>query len=174
MTPPDEEQPPFRIEPLSKQHDRSGFSCGEPTLDQYFQTQVTQDIKRRYANCFVAVEVATDQVVGYYTLASASLALDELPEETKKRLPRYPSVPAVRIGRLAVATAFQKRGLGPALLADAAERAMDSAVAAHALTVDSISDKATAFYEKHGFIRLPSKPDTLFLPLTTLKKARLG
>lgn len=53
------------------------------------------------AACFVA---ATDEklIARYYTLASASLLLDELPASTGKKLPRYPTVPAVRIGRLAV------------------------------------------------------------------------
>jgi hypothetical protein len=80
---------PFRFEPLGEEHDRSAFHCGEEALDRYFQTQVTQDIRRRITNCFVAVETVTGQAAVYYTLSSASVALTELPPEETKRLPRY-------------------------------------------------------------------------------------
>src|SRR5436305_10882721 len=106
---------PFRFEPLGEGHDRSAFHCGEEALDRYFQTQVTQDIRRRVTNCFVVVE-AVPQVAAYYTLSAASVALTELPPEVTKRLPRYPTLPAVRIGRLAVDEKFQGRGLAAAML----------------------------------------------------------
>jgi GNAT superfamily N-acetyltransferase len=95
----------------------------------------------------------------------------DLPSELTKRLPRYPSLPAIRIGRLAVDGRFRGKGLGGALLMDAAARALPSAAAAYALLVDAKSDTAVAFYEHHGFQRLASQPRTLFLPLTTAEKA---
>jgi len=58
---------PFRLETLESSHDRSMFVSGEENLDRYFQTQVTQDIRRRIANCFVAVEVVTSQVIAAYS-----------------------------------------------------------------------------------------------------------
>jgi GNAT superfamily N-acetyltransferase len=84
----------------------------------HIQQRVTQDIRRRVAACFVAI-APDDRVAGYYTLASASLALATLPPETARKLPRYPTVPAVRLGRLAVDKAFRGQGLGGAMLADA-------------------------------------------------------
>ncbi|MCX7096513.1 MAG: hypothetical protein NTV43_01255 [Methylococcales bacterium] len=56
---------PFHLEALASSHDRLAFASGEAQLDHYFQTQVTQDIRRRIANCFVAVEVVTSQVAAY-------------------------------------------------------------------------------------------------------------
>ena len=79
----------------------------------------------------------------------------------------YPTVPAVRMGRLAVDQAFQGQGLGGALLADALTRAARSEIAAFALVVDAKDEAATAFYRHHGFISLPYSPQTLFLPLAT-------
>src|ERR1700691_1487201 len=101
----------FRMEPLSSAHDRSVFNCGEEILDRYLRTQATQDIRRRMANCFVAIEVATGRIAAYYTLSAASIPMVDLPPEETKRLPRYPTLPAVRIGRLAVDVGFQGRGL---------------------------------------------------------------
>ena len=99
--------PSLRIEPLREAHDRTAFRCGEPALEEYFQTQATQDIRRRVANCFVAVEIVSGQVAAFYTMSAASIPFVDLPPEETKRLPRYPTLPAVRIGRLAVDDGFR-------------------------------------------------------------------
>jgi GNAT superfamily N-acetyltransferase len=162
--------PPFRIEPLGS-HERGAFSCGREPLDRYFKTQVSQDIRRLVANCFVAVEASTGTVAGYYTLAAASIGISDLPSAMVKRLPRYPTVPAVRIGRLAIGEQFQGRGLGAALLADAAARVIAADVAAFALLVDAKDDEAVSFYAHHGFEPFECEPRTLFLPLVTAARA---
>jgi ribosomal protein S18 acetylase RimI-like enzyme len=165
---------PFHLEALESRHDRSTFASGEERLDLYFQTQVTQDIRRRIANCFVAVEIVTSQVIAYYTIASASVSTPDLPPEDAKRLPRYPTMPAVRIGRLAVDQRYQGRGLGKALLADAAMKAMTAAPASFALLVDAKDDQAVNFYKHHGFRQLGGLPKVLFLPLATAEKVLFG
>lgn len=165
---------PFRLEALSENQDRSLFRCGEDALDRYFQTQVTQDIRRHIANCFVAVEALTGAIAAYYTISAASIPLINLPEDATRRLPRYPTVPAVRIGRLAVDEKFQARGLGAALLADAATRVLKADAAAFTLLVDAKNDSAIAFYQRFGFRTLASQPRTLFLPLVTAHKLFLG
>ena len=163
-------RPPFRIALLdTARHSRSAFDCGSEPLNRYLQQQATQDARRRFASCFVAV---TDDngIAGYYTLASSSVSLIDLPVDTRKRLPRYPTVPAVRMGRLAVDRRFKGMGLGAALLADALTRAARSEIAAHALIVDAKNETALAFYRHHGFIALPDAPLTVFLPLDTVRK----
>ncbi len=162
---------PFRFEALGEAHDRNAFHCGGIALDRYFQTQATQDIRRRITNCFVVIEAATGQVAAYYTLSAASIALTELPPELTKRLPRYPTLPAVRIGRLAVDKKFHGRGLGAAMLMNAVHRTLHDATAAYTLLVDAKNDAGIAFYKHHGFCPLTSQPRTLFLPLATAQKA---
>jgi len=156
----------FRVVPLGKDHDRTTFSSGSDSLDCYFQQQVTQEIRRRVTACFVAL--TCDQIIaGYYTIAATSVPLIGLPPSTAKKLPRYPLVPAVRMGRLAVDQQFKGQGLGSALLADALNRSFVSDIAAYAMLVDAKDDKAAAFYQHHGFIPLPDSPLSLFLPLAT-------
>jgi ribosomal protein S18 acetylase RimI-like enzyme len=165
--------PPFRLEPLSEAHDRAAFSCGEAALDRYIRTQATQDIRRRVVSCFVAIEAATGRFAGYYSIAAASIATPDLPPEMIKRLPRYLTLPAVRIGRLAVDLKFRGHGLGGALLADAVRRAMQAPPAVFTLLVDAKNDEASAFYQHHSFRPLASRPRPLFLPLATAEKMLL-
>jgi ribosomal protein S18 acetylase RimI-like enzyme len=162
---------PFQLAPLDAAHDRTTFNSGSNPLDRYLQEQVTQDVRRRVAACFVALADG-QRIAGYYTLASASLLLADLPASTGKKLPRYPTVPAVRMGRLAVDQTLKGQGLGGALLADALDRAARSEIAAYALMVDAKDEAAAAFYRHHGFIALPDLPLTLFLPLATVLPSR--
>jgi ribosomal protein S18 acetylase RimI-like enzyme len=164
---------PFRFETLADGHDRAAFSCGDDALDRYFQTQVTQDIRRRITNCFVVVEVATGRVAAYYTLSAASVPLLDLPPDETKRLPRYPTLPAVRIGRQAVDQRFQRRGLGELMLMNAVHRTLQDAAAAYALLVDAKNDQAVAFYQRYGFRPVVDRPRTLFLALATAQKTLL-
>ena len=159
---------PFSLALLDATHDRTTFRSDSEPLNRYLREQVTQDIRRRVAACFVAI---TDEqrIAGYYTLASASILLVDLPTNMSKKLPRYPTVPAVRMGRLAVDRAFKGQGLGGALLADALDRAARSEIAAFALFVDAKDKVASNFYQHHGFIALPNSPRSLFLPLSTVR-----
>jgi GNAT superfamily N-acetyltransferase len=170
---PANSKPAFRLEQLGEEHDRTVFSCGEEALDRYIRTQASQDVRRRIASCFVAIEVASGRLAAYYTIASASIPTPDLPSEITRRLPRYPSLPAVRIGRLAVDFAFGGRGLGAALLADVVRRTLQAPPAAYTLLVDAKNDRASAFYRHHGFRPLASQPRTLFLPLATAEKLLL-
>lgn len=159
----------FVIEPLGA-HDRSAFSCGAAPLDRYLREQASQDVRRLVASCFVVVEAATRTLAGYYTLAATSVAANDLPPEFVKRLPRYPLLPAALIGRLAVDQRYQGRGVGSALLADAALRVLRSDMKALALIVEAKDEKAVAFYRLQGFTLFASCPLSLWLPLETVRK----
>jgi len=157
-----------RIAPLDPQRERSGFHCGVEALDRYFRERVTQDIRRRITSCLVALD-EQDRIAGFHTLADASVLLADLPEVIARKLPRYPTVPAIHMGRLAVDRTARGKGLGAALLADALSRSIGSEIAGFALVVDAKDDEATAFYLHHGFVPLADQPQTMFLPLATAR-----
>lgn len=163
---------PFRIEPLQG-HDRKSFDCGVSDLNAYFHNQVGQDIRRHVTACYVAVDQTTERIAGYYTLSMGGVQLGDLPKKTAKRLPRYPQVPVVRLGRLAVDLRYRGQRLGASLLADAVGKSLSSEIAAYAIVVDAKDDSAAAFYEHHGFIKLSHDPRTLFLPLGDVLKKLL-
>jgi len=162
----------YRIERLGKQ-DRSTFDCGNPALSSYLKRQAGQDERRRVAACYLLIEQTSGEIAGYYTLSAGSVLLTDLPKSTTKKLPRYPSVPVARIGRLAVDVHFQGKKLGGVLLFDAIKRAAASEMGVHAIVVDATDDQAVAFYEHHGFTAFESAPQTLYLAISTAL-ARLG
>ena len=143
----------FKTEILGKQHDRKAFRCGVEVLDLYFRQFAAQDAKRRISGCYVVVD-ATGAVAGYFTLAATSVALDSLPAAMGVTLPRYPTVPAILIGRLAVSLDRQGRGLGRAMIADAVGRIDAFGIGAFAIIVDAKDDGAKAYYETLGFTGL--------------------
>jgi len=110
-----------------------------------------------------------DHIAGFHTLAATSIVLGDLPDELTKKLPRYPTIPAVRMGRLAVDQSARRQGLGAALLADALDRSAASEIASHPLVVNAKDDGAARFYIHFGFLPLANQPRTLFLPLATLR-----
>lgn len=160
---------PFIVKRLEKE-DRSEFRCGKDELDRYFSAQVSQDVRRQIATAFIACHNATGATAGFYTLSAAHVPFTALDDDWRKKLPRYPSLPAVLIGRLAIDQRFKGQGLGSALLADAADRAISSDIAAHFLIVDALDEDAALFYQHHGFRRVPGDNNRLFIPLSVLEK----
>jgi GNAT superfamily N-acetyltransferase len=157
----------FVVEALGGAHDRGGFACRIEALDRYFREQVTQDVRRRVTNCFVALD-AEGVVAGYYTFAAASVPVSQLPAEETKRPPRYPLLPACLIGRLAVAVAraYGGQGLGGALIVDAITRAMRAEPAIYAMIVDAKDEAAGRFYAHLGFRPFVSRNLSLYLPIS--------
>ena len=96
-------------------------------------------------------------VLGYYTLCAMAVSQGDVPEMARKHIPRYPLVSATLIGRLAVAKHLQGQRLGAVLLADALQRAFESAgtVGSSMVIVDALDETAAGFYAAFGFVRLP-------------------
>lgn len=158
-------------EPLNNQHDRTSFDCGVPALNDYLAKYAKQDVKRKVSAVFVLVHRSDPKrIIGFYTLCATCIELAELPEASIKKLPRYPEVPAILIGRLARDVSFP--GMGELLLADAIARCVRVAneIAASLILVDSKGDAATRFYAKYGFLSLPKLTDRMFLPIQTAEK----
>lgn len=158
------------IEPLTTTHDRPNFQCGVDVLDRYLKKQARQDIKRHISRVFIATTPDNPKkVIGYYTLSSLSIELNQLPEKLSRKLPKH-QLPAALIGRLAVSQTAQGKGVGKMLLADAIKRtlAISDEIAIYAIIVDAISSDARRFYERFGFNRLGDEINRLFLSLQSI------
>src|SRR5208337_684668 len=157
----------LRIVPLDEEHDRAGFACGVESLDRYIKIQAGQDVRRKANAVFVLSDLTEPgRILGYYTLSAMAIAQGDVPEAARKHVARYPLVSATLIGRLAVAKDHQGRRFGAVLLADALQRAFDSAgtVGSSMVVVDALDVTAAGFYAAHGFLRL-SESFRLVIPM---------
>ena len=163
----------FRVEAFNrKKHDRSGFSCGVSILDDYLKKRMGQDARRYVTAPFVLCLENTYKIIGFYTLSAVSIDLGTLPEDTVRKLPYYPELPATIIGRLAVDRRWRNRGVGEYLLMDALYRSWRQShkIGAAAVIVDAKDDNARKFYERYDFKSFPDQPDKLFLAMKTAAK----
>jgi GNAT superfamily N-acetyltransferase len=128
------------------------------------------DVRRYIANCFVASPVPGNAIAGYTTLSAASIPMTGLAAEQVRKLPRYPVLPAVLVGRLAVDRRYQGRQLGAALVCDAIARAIRADAAVFALVVDAKNEAAARFYRHHGFQAFSGKAARLFLTAATVAR----
>lgn len=161
----------MQIVQLGPHHLRDQFECEEPSLVHYLQQQVSQDIRKKLATCFVTAN-ERQQVLGYYTLSSESLGRDAIPTNYLKQVPAQYNAPVILLGRLARDLCMKGQGLGEHLLLDAlfrSYRTSESSIGAMAVVTDPISEKAKRFYEHFGFEQLPDS-GRLFLPMKVIGK----
>ena len=148
-------------------HDRAGFHCGVPALDDYLRKYAAQQNAKGISTVFVLVDdAAPSKILGFYTLSAAQVGVQQLSDTERKKLPRYP-VPCFRMGRLARTIESRGAGLGEVLIGCAVDRCLHarSLVGAYALLVDAKDEKAKSFYQRYGFIPYVDAPMSLYLPL---------
>ncbi len=148
---------------LTASHLVDGFNCGVASLDDWLRRRAMQNQLSGASRTYVVSD--GQKVAGYYCLSSGALALNDAPGAIRRNMPD--PVPLAIMGRLAVDTAWQGRGLGVALLQDAVLRTIQAGgiLGIRGLLVHAISEAAKAFYEHHGFIASSTQPMTLILSL---------
>lgn len=158
---------PFKVEPLSKRHDRRSFDCGDESMNLFLQRFARQNAEKGLGRTFVAVKDNDPKIYGYYTLSSNSFGFEIVPE----KLPRYP-VPVVQLGRLAVDESAQGEHLGQALLFHAFERSVDIAerLGIYAVEVYALNEKARLFYLGFGLTELKDDRLHLYITIKEIKK----
>ena len=152
----------------SSRHDRSGFTCGVPALDDYLRQRAGQHQRDGIATTHVLInDSQPSTILGYCSLSAAQLHLHDLEDADRKRLPAYP-VPAVRMGRLAVSSTEQGKGYGQLMLGHAVNLALAirQTMGVRVLLVDAKDARAAAFYRAFGFRPIHSAALTLYLPVS--------
>jgi GNAT superfamily N-acetyltransferase len=163
----------WREEAIAKRHDRKNFDCGSTELNEYLRRYARQNHESGGAKTFVAVPPTDpDRILGYYSISPGAIEFAKVPSSLTRRLGQY-EVPVFRLGRLAVSLSIQGSGLGSALLLAAGVRALSVAakVGGVALAIDAKDERAAAWYERFGAMRLVDDQTKLILPLKTLAEA---
>lgn len=169
----------MEIRALRATDDRSSFRCGDEALDRFFHRYAGQNQFRNYLGVtYVAVD--GERVLGFVTVAPRHLDVEELPERTRRKLPRYP-VPVLGLARLAVDQSAQSLGLGKQLLRFVLKLAsrMADDVGCAGVVVDA-KPGALSFYAKYGFARFEMleghsearpRPTCMWLSMQAIKAA---
>ena len=169
----DQEKPPLNNPiPLDARHDLSALDCDVPALNNYLKKFALQSQHSQSARTYVATR--QECVVGYYTLAAASVRREETAARVAKGLAAHP-VPVILLARLAVDEGEKGKGLGTGLLKDALLRAVQAAdiIGCRAVMVHAKDDGAKAFYQRFGFAPSPNDPARLCLLMKDIR-ASLG
>jgi GNAT superfamily N-acetyltransferase len=152
-------------------HRVEAFSCGREGLDRWLQAYAGQSQRRDAARTFVTAE-PDGKVAGYYTLVAAQVEHTQATAGVRRGLSRHFPIPVALLARLAVATSRQGVGLGRSLLLDALRRVLRASdeLAIRAVTVDAIDEHALSFYRAFGFEPSDIEPNTLMMPLQTIRQ----
>ena len=162
---------PTQPRPIQATDNVTDFSCGEPALDQYLQRRALANHHAGFARCYVCVDGENNAVVGYYTLSAVTIARADLPGRVRRNAPD--PVPAVLLGRLAVAENQQGAGLGRLLVRDAILSTLSAAdsIGVRLLLVHALNDGAAGFYRTLGFSASPTDSHHLYLLLDDVRRS---
>ena len=151
-------------EPLGPEHTLWDFDCGSKVLNSWLQNSA---LKAQLANSSRTFVVLSDKkVIGFFSLATASLLYAELPQSQRNNLGQHP-VPMMLLTRMGVDKSFQHRGLGAAMVKDAVIKclAVQQAAGLVGLMAHALDESVAEFYLKLGFERSPANPLLLSLGL---------
>lgn len=161
--------PRWREEPISKEHDRKAFDCGDRELNLFLQRYARQSHDAGGAKTFLAIDEADGRTIhGFYSVAPGSMSYARAPEILRHGLGQH-DVPGFVLARLATSQALQGRGLGGQLLAAAARRCIRAAeqVGGVILIIDVKNERVARWYESYGGIALNDVPRTLVMSLAS-------
>ena len=154
------------------------FDCGNASLNEYLRRYAAKNQRRMFGVTYVAVGCQEEdcRVVGYFTLANTSIPRQGLPEELLKGLPKYQSLPAFLLGRLAVDSRYHGKGIGELLISRCFEYCLvlSKCSGARYLIAD-VKPAAVTWYERYNFriISGSQNPDStkMFVDLQVVKSA---
>ena len=144
----------LRVEPFHETRRVRDFDCGDRHLNDFLNTDEVVEYEKEYLGYTHLVFLHGDPVA-YFTVSLDGLRVEYLKSyKSFSRLSelRLESLPSVKIGRLAVAKAWQNRGLGRLVLKYIVGMALNMGVfrAARLLTVQA-KPAAIDFYKQFGF-----------------------
>lgn len=94
-----------------------------------------------------------------------------LDEAFAKRLPHYPLLPVILLGRLAVDNRQKGKRFGELMLVDALKRSLEvsSQVASLAVIAEALDREALNFYIKYGFQQFKQNTLKLYLSMKSIE-----
>lgn len=161
------------IKDIQQKSRLKSFDCKIDVLNEFLSKYAQKNDKLGIGKTFIALN-QQDKIVGYFTLATAQVAYQEIPDDYRGKLPKYP-IPALRIARLAVDKELEGKGVGKWLLAQAFIKIIQVAdvTGIYFIIVDA-KETSKSFYEQYGFIKFKDEDLTYFILVDTVRKAIQG
>jgi GNAT superfamily N-acetyltransferase len=155
---------------LTLEHKCAGFDCGKAPLNDFLIKYALQNQVGGGARTYVLTRGS--RVIGYYSLAPASVTPEDAPTRVMKGQGRYP-VPVILMARFALDLREQGKGYGKILLRDALRRALAGAeaIGGRAFLVHAKDEEARTFYARFGMEASPTNPLHLFLLFKDIRKS---
>ncbi len=155
-----------RPTPLGRQHDRTQFNSGSPSLDDWLRRQASQSRRADTAATWVVADT-DDRVMAYVAMSISAVDVSRAPSALAAR--GLTQVPVLLCGRLAVDHRYTGHGLGRVLvrLLLAKTINLNQTAACRAAVVHALDDRARAFWERFGFAPFSDTPDERDLYLLT-------
>lgn len=156
-------------QPLSERHGVSQFASGKPSLDDWLKKRALANQRSDATRIYVICDGAA--VIGYYAIATASIAHADALSRVKRNMPD--PIPMAVIARLAVDLRCQSKGIGAGLLKDALLRIVQAAdqIGIKGVLADALHEKLCSFYERFGFRPSPSLPLRLIVTVADLRNS---
>lgn len=158
---------------ITGDHVTNGFSCGQPSLDDWVQRFALMNDRAGMSTCWVSTKVDSVELAGFYALSAGAIAHEEAPQRVAAGVARHP-IPVIILTRLAVHELHQGRGLGRCLLQDALLRVANAAdeIGIRALLIHAKDSAARDFYQAQAeFEPSPIDEMQLFLLMKDLRKS---
>ena len=164
------------IRRLEERDEVEHFDCGDEPLNNYLKRHAwNNQEKSSIGISYVAVDEDASRVLGYFTLAMASVPREAFPKKYVRGLPPY-DLPLILLARLAVDRRFAGRGLGRALISEAFRISLRAAdeVGCRCIVTDAYRDRIS-WYAQYGFVPIQGAaengPQRMFLDLRSVRAA---
>jgi GNAT superfamily N-acetyltransferase len=151
------------IRALEPDDDVRGFESGNEDLDRFLRRYAAKNQYQLHVGVtYVAVEGR--RLLGFVTIAPASLQADSIPASREHKFPAYP-LPVLRLARLATQRPRQRQGIGSALVRFVFLKAVElsRAYGCVGVVVDP-KPESLLFYVKLGFVPMATVEGALRAP----------
>ena len=150
---------------LTADYEMKPFDCGDADLNGFLLNDAKLFAAKNLAFTFILEDEGN--IVAYYSLLNDKISKRDGNNSSWRRMKKlfphskhFNSYPAIKIGRLAVATSYERQGIGRMLMNVIKHRLTDNTKesAFRFLTVDAYLS-AVPFYERNGFKMLVADDD---------------
>jgi GNAT superfamily N-acetyltransferase len=150
----------LEINPLHNEHDLSEFNCNHIDLNEFLQEKAYKQMAAKINVSYVILYQS--KIIAYFTIAADSIRTKNIWPEDDEALKgkgiTYKSLPALKLGRLAVDLRYQNMGLGSYLLENIIRKAQDlsESIGLRYITVDAYIPSLNFYIERY-FILFPKE-----------------